>query len=59
MTILTSMYCYRKELGTGVHGLLREMTDATISYIADEAAPEIEIEGRKYALGCGLSHQVR
>ncbi|CAM4303128.1 unnamed protein product [Leuciscus chuanchicus] len=55
--IMSSYVHNKKELGTGVHGLLREMTDAPISYIADEAAPEIEIEGRKYALGCGLSHQ--
>ena len=39
-------------------GLLREMSDALISYIADETAPEVEVGGRKYAVGCSLSHQV-
>ena len=42
-----------------MYGLLREMSDAPISYIADETAPEVEVGGRKYAVGCGLSHQVR
>lgn len=53
------MYLLRKELGTGVYGLLREMSDAPISYIADETAPEVEVGGRKYAVGCSLSNQVR
>ncbi|MED6256159.1 hypothetical protein ATANTOWER_020917 [Ataeniobius toweri] len=57
-TILTcECICYRKELGTGVYNLLREMSDAPISYITDASAPEVKVGGWKYAVGCGLSHQ--
>ncbi|CAL8392808.1 unnamed protein product [Arctogadus glacialis] len=55
--IMSSYIHNKKELGTAVYGLLREMSDAPISYIADETAPEVEVGGRKYAVGCGLSHQ--
>ena len=49
----------RKVLGTGIYGLLREKSNAPISYIVDENAPEVEVGGKKYAVGCGLSQQVR
>ncbi|MED6234188.1 hypothetical protein ATANTOWER_024108 [Ataeniobius toweri] len=57
-TILTSKcICYRKELGTGVYGLMREMSDAPISYTTDASAPEVKVGGWKY-VGCSLSHQL-
>lgn len=49
----------RKALGAGVYDLLKGMADAPISYLAAENTPEVEVGGRTYALGCGLSHQVR
>ena len=49
----------RKVQGTGKYGLLREMSDTPISYIVDENAPEVEVGGKKYAVRCGLSQQVR
>lgn len=52
-------FYYRKVLGTDIYDLLREMTDAPISYIVDRAAPMVEVGGKKYAIGSGLSHQVR
>ncbi|MED6267563.1 hypothetical protein CHARACLAT_013562 [Characodon lateralis] len=34
------------------------MSDAPISYITDASAPEVKVGGWKYAVGCGLSHQL-
>ncbi|MED6249298.1 hypothetical protein ATANTOWER_012103 [Ataeniobius toweri] len=57
--IMSSFFHNKKELGTGVYNLLREMSEAPISYITDASAPEVKVGGWKYAVECGLSHQVR
>ncbi|KAI9522054.1 hypothetical protein NQZ68_040170 [Dissostichus eleginoides] len=44
-------------LGTNKYKLMKEMTDAPISYLAAEDTPEVEVCGKTYAVGCGLSHQ--
>ncbi|KAK0151329.1 hypothetical protein N1851_007528 [Merluccius polli] len=56
--ILRMCFYYRKVLGPEIYDLLRDMTDAPISYLVDRTTPMVEVGGKIYAMGSGLSHQL-